>query len=67
MNTWLLSVYLMFKNMFADEEGQDLIEYALIIVVFVLVAIVGLSALGPLVQAMWGKIAGFLGGQGGGG
>ena len=66
MNALFLSVYCYFKSMFNEEEGQDLIEYALIIVVFVLVAIVGLSALGPLVQEMWGKIAGFLGGGAGG-
>ena len=29
-----------------DEEGQDLIEYSLIIVVIVLAAIVGMAALG---------------------
>jgi Flp pilus assembly pilin Flp len=63
MNTLLLSVYAMFKNMFGEEEGQDLIEYALIIVVFVIVAVVGLNALGPLVSAMWADVAGFLGGS----
>jgi Flp pilus assembly pilin Flp len=63
MNTLWLSVYAMLQNMFGEEEGQDLIEYALIIVVFVIVAVVGLNALGPLVQAMWGDVAGFLGGS----
>ena len=60
MNAWLLSVYLMFKNMFSEEEGQDLIEYALIIAVFVIVAILGLQLLGPQVTAIWTRIAGFL-------
>lgn len=62
MNTLLMSVYMMVKNLFANEEGQDLIEYALIIAVFVLVAVVGLSALGPLVQGMWAEIGTQLGG-----
>ncbi|MBK8050320.1 MAG: Flp family type IVb pilin [Anaerolineales bacterium] len=52
----------MMKSMFGEEEGQDLIEYALIIVVFVLVAIVGLNLLGPLVSQMWTDIATELGG-----
>ena len=63
MNALFLSVYCYFKSMFNDEEGQDLIEYALIIAVFVIVAIIGLQLLGPEVTAIWTKIAGFL--QGG--
>ncbi len=62
MNTLLMSVFMMVKSWFAEEEGQDLIEYALIIAVFVLVAVVGLSALGPLVQGMWSDIGAQLGG-----
>jgi Flp pilus assembly pilin Flp len=60
MNALLLSVYCYFKSMFNDEEGQDLIEYALIIAVFVIVAILGLQLLGPQVTAIWEKIGGFL-------
>jgi Flp pilus assembly pilin Flp len=60
MNALFLSVYCYFKSMFNDEEGQDLIEYALIIAVFVIVAIIGLQLLGPQVTAIWTKIAGFL-------
>jgi pilus assembly protein Flp/PilA len=62
MNTLLMSVFMIVKSWFAEEEGQDLIEYALIIAVFVLVAVVGLSALGPLVQGMWSDIGTQLGG-----
>jgi Flp pilus assembly pilin Flp len=62
MNTLLMSVFMMVKSWFGEEEGQDLIEYALIIAVFVLVAVVGLSALGPLVQGMWSDIGTQLGG-----
>lgn len=56
MNTLLMSVYLLFKNVFGDEEGQDLIEYALIIVVFVIVAFAGLAALGPTLNSIWAQI-----------
>ncbi len=60
MNALFLSVYCYFKSMFNEEEGQDLIEYALIIAVFVIVAILGLQLLGPQVTAIWTRIAGFL-------
>ena len=60
MNALFLSVYCYFKSMFNEEEGQDLIEYALIIAVFVIVAIIGLQLLGPQVTAIWTRIAGFL-------
>ena len=56
MNTLLMSVYLLFKSMFGEEEGQDLIEYALIIVVFVIVAFAGLALLGPIVNNIWANI-----------
>ena len=52
----LLSVYLYLKAMSNAEEGQDLIEYALIIVVFVLVAFAGLAALGPTLNTIWATI-----------
>ncbi len=60
MNALFLSVYCYFKSMFNEEEGQDLIEYALIIAVFVIVAIIGLQLLGPQVTAIWSKIGEFL-------
>ena len=60
MNALFLSVYCYFKSMFSEEEGQDLIEYALIIAVFVIVAIIGLQLLGPQVTAIWERIATFL-------
>ncbi len=61
MNALLLSVYCYFSNLFQDEEGQDLIEYALIIALFVLVAAVALGSLAGPVSALWESIAGQLG------
>ncbi len=48
-----------------DEEGQDLIEYSLIIVVIVLAAIVGMAALGGQISAIWSTITTSLSGAGG--
>ena len=53
----LLSVYCYFKSLFSAEEGQDLIEYALIVALIVIAGIVGMAALGPQISAFWGQIA----------
>lgn len=52
------------QSMFRNEEGQDLIEYSMIIVVIVLVAMVGMAALGGQIAAIWAQITGALGGGG---
>jgi Flp pilus assembly pilin Flp len=57
MNTLFLSVYCYFKNLFNEENGQDLIEYALIIALFVLVAALALGGLAEPVGALWTGIA----------
>jgi pilus assembly protein Flp/PilA len=31
MNTWLLKIYVKFQDLASREEGQDLVEYALIV------------------------------------
>ena len=41
----LLSLYVYVKSMFECEEGQDLIEYALIIGLIVIAAVAGLTLL----------------------
>ncbi len=44
-----------------DEEGQTLIEYALIVVLVVLVAIASLGPVGQKIAAAWTSIANQLG------
>ena len=53
----LLSLYVYVKSMFEVEEGQDLIEYALIIGLVVIAGIVGLSALGGQIGTLWTNVA----------
>jgi pilus assembly protein Flp/PilA len=60
MSTQLLKQYLYLKTWLTAEEGQDLIEYSLIIALIVIAAIVGMSALGTKIAAIWGNIAGKL-------
>ena len=56
----LNSLYLYVRNWVKAQEGQDLIEYALIIVLLVVVAVVGLSALGGGINQFWQSITGWL-------
>jgi Flp pilus assembly pilin Flp len=60
MSTLLMSVYCYFKNLVNEEDGQDLIEYALIIALFVIVAAVAVTALIDPLEALWADIAGNL-------
>ena len=46
----LLSLYVYVKNIFEVEEGQDLIEYALIIALVVIAAVGALTAFGGDIQ-----------------
>ena len=40
-----------------DEEGQDLLEYALLVALIALVAVVGITAAGKNVNTIFGDIA----------
>jgi Flp pilus assembly pilin Flp len=53
-------LYLWLKNLLDSQDGQDLIEYALIIALIVIVAIVGMNAVGGQIAAIWANITGQL-------
>ncbi len=46
----------MLRNFFAQEEGQGLVEYALILVLIAIVVIVALTFLGTQVNAIFEEI-----------
>ena len=46
-----------------EEEGQGLVEYALIIVLVSIVAIVGLTTLSGAINGVFDEISGVLGGE----
>lgn len=48
------------KSFVRDEEGQDLLEYALLVALIALVAIVAVAAAGSSVSAIFANIAGQL-------
>ena len=50
-------LYLYLKNLFADEEGQDLVEYALIIVLVALVVALTIPTLTGAISGVWTNIA----------
>jgi Flp pilus assembly pilin Flp len=56
----MLALYLNLQNWFRSEEGQDLIEYALIIALVVVVAAVGMLALGGKISTLWSAIGNWL-------
>lgn len=59
----LSMLYVYVKSMFVAEEGQDLIEYALIIALFVLLAVAGLAAMAGPLNGLWTNITASLGGS----
>ena len=45
------------KNFIAREDGQDLVEYALLAALLSIASIAALKVLGPKIAAPWGKIS----------
>jgi len=58
----LSNLYLQVKSWVKAQDGQDLIEYALIIVLLVVVAVVGLGLLGGEIGNLWTSIKTWLSG-----
>jgi pilus assembly protein Flp/PilA len=58
--------YLYLRNLLNDiqnrEEGQDLVEYALLLGLLALAAVVAITATGTSINALWGRITAVLGG-----
>lgn len=48
------------RSLIRDEEGQDLLEYALLVALIALVAYVGVKAAGESVNTIFSTIAGSL-------
>ncbi len=62
-----LSLYvLILKSYFTEEEGQDLIEYALIAGLLALAAVAGLMAMSGSLETLWNNLSGELGAAAGG-
>lgn len=52
----MLELYLRVTNWLKREEGQDLVEYALILGLIALVCVVAITAAGGSVSTIWNKV-----------
>ena len=60
--TWYKTSAADLKQRLMDEEGQDIIEYALIIVLIVLVALAGSPSIGQAISNVFARVVTSLGG-----
>jgi pilus assembly protein Flp/PilA len=50
------SMKALLRNLVVREEGQDLVEYALLAALLSIVSIVALQTLGPTISSVWDRI-----------
>ena len=61
MNTMLLKVYIKFQDLATREEGQDLVEYALVVALIAFGATAGMKALATGLNSAFSGISTTLG------
>ncbi|MGI9101636.1 MAG: Flp family type IVb pilin [Terriglobales bacterium] len=52
----------MIRKMWRDDDGQDLIEYALIVGLVSIIAVVAITAAGVSINTIWTNVSGALSG-----
>lgn len=57
MNNLMLKMYFNLKNLVEREEGQDLVEYALVVALIALGATAGMSALASEINVAFNSIS----------
>lgn len=60
MNNLFLTLYVKLQNLMAREEGQDLVEYALLVALIALAAITGVGKVATAVNLVFSNISGSL-------
>jgi pilus assembly protein Flp/PilA len=60
MNNLFLSLYVKLQSLTTREEGQDLVEYALLVALIALVCIGGVSKVATAVNLVFSNISGSL-------
>jgi pilus assembly protein Flp/PilA len=58
MNNTLIKLYVMFQDLMNREEGQDLVEYALVLFLISIAAVASLTAMATAVVAVFTSITG---------
>jgi pilus assembly protein Flp/PilA len=61
MNNLLLKLYIKFQNLASREEGQDLVEYALVVALIAFGATAGMSALAKGINTAFTNVSNQLG------
>jgi pilus assembly protein Flp/PilA len=61
MNTMFLKMYIKAQNLLNREEGQDLVEYALLVALIALAAIAGVKNVATAVTSVFNNISTSLG------
>jgi len=56
MNNFMLKMYVTLKTLMACEEGQDLVEYALVVALIALGAVAAMQALSTEISTVFGTI-----------
>ncbi len=59
------TIFIPFKTLWADESGQDLVEYALLVALIAIIVIASLAILGPIIATVFNNISSNLGAVGG--
>ena len=57
MNTMLLKLYVKFQDLMNREEGQDLVEYALLVALIALAAVTGIGKVATAVTSVFTNIS----------
>ena len=57
MNNLFLTIYVKLQTLMAREEGQDLVEYALLVALIALAAITGVSKVATAVNTVFTNIS----------
>jgi pilus assembly protein Flp/PilA len=57
MNDLMIKMYITLKSVIAREEGQDLVEYALVVALIAFGAVAGMSFLSSNINVAFSKIA----------
>jgi pilus assembly protein Flp/PilA len=60
MNSTLMKLYVKFQGLMHGEEGQDLVEYALLVALIALVCVTGVSNVATAVNTVFQNISGSL-------
>jgi pilus assembly protein Flp/PilA len=57
MNSLFMKIYVTFQDLMTREEGQDLVEYALLITLVALAAVAGVNSVASAINTVFSNIS----------